>query len=561
MKCDFSGSLLVDDASWAAFAAYLKLKKNPHPKKQSLLLPGLLTTLREMGARLCLEETAYIDRDFSASYSAFYSTVYQPYLKYCRRLHFFSEGAEEMFALHRPEDLQRFIGGQQQRYLGYIVIRPLNHAPVSSGLLSARHLAAVRPDHDVLVRSTYRIHLLGAELELEGVPVTEQDKRVGACAQAAIWSANRHLHNRHAVPWQSLPDITEAALRPTDSLITQSLPAGSDYLTEDNMVRAFRAIGEYPILYMRLNGEWEEPPHRIVARHLDSGIPVLIALGQPNSLGHAVTAVGSVADQERLSSITKPHPTLADSLSHFLVNDDQAGAYRRLPIDRAASNPDNFEYNLDEHCLFILIPLPNKVFIKAEVAETLARDKLALKFAKRTDHVKEALEEQASTWLPDPVFFKAKNIPERLVARTYLTHGWKYKQRMLENIVASTVKDELSIIQLPRYVWVTEFSLPAELTSLDPCLPRVCAHAVTDATGSEYEESVVLLHMPGMLMVQTFDTHHPTGEPKLVIRAMNDDNRYLPKVRGWSDYAACSVPTSAESVETSNLALPDGEKK
>ena len=540
MKCAFPGLLLDDDEDWEGLAASL------HPKKASEfeLVPGLLRTLRELGARVMLEESAYIDRDFSAAYSAFYSTLYQPYLKYCRRLHFFSAGAEAMFELKRPEEVQQFLRGQQDRYLGYIVVRPLTYFPVSSALLSARHLADVRPGNDVLVRSTYTEHLLGAELKIEGVPVTEQDKRVGACAQAAIWAANRHLHNRHSAPWYSLPDITEAALRPTDSLITQSLPAGSDYLTEDNMVRAFRAMGEHPILYTKDGEQWEEPPHRIVSRYLDSGIPVLVALStDPKCLGHVVVAVGSVADAEKLGSLDQDRPTIADTVSHFLVNDDQGGAYRRLPVAGASSNPDEMAFNLNDHCLFVLIPLPDKVFMKAEVAETLARDKIERLFSRRKQHVREALGKGATTWTADAIFFAAKADPAGLIARTYLTYGWKYKQRMLENGVGGEVKDELSQVQLPRYVWVTEFTLPAEMTSLDPCHPRVCAHVVTDATGSRYEESVVLTHMPGMLVVQAYDTEDPRNGPDTILRAMNNDPRYMPKVRGWPDYRECAVPT------------------
>jgi len=54
----------------------------------------------------------------------------------------------------------------------------------------------------------------------------------------------------------------------------------------------------------------------------------------------------------------------------------------------------------------------------------------------------------------------------------------------MRNGVPEELKDEMSWVQLPRYVWVTEFSLPADVVDLDPCLRRVRAHVVVDATGT-----------------------------------------------------------------------------
>jgi hypothetical protein len=227
MKSSYVVTALANRRDWGAFEGELRFD-------DAKLIRSLLESFRSAGGRLCVEEGTYIDRDFSSAYAAFYATLYKPYTKYCRRLHFFSASAnlDDLGA----EALAGWVRQHAKSYLGYVVLRPLRHAPVSHAIVSAK--CSAEPDAEISVRSTFKVHLLGTELEVDGIPVTEQDTRTGACAQAAIWTAGRHLHNRYSAPWFSMTDITDAALRPADSDVMRSLPAGSDHLTADSMVRA-----------------------------------------------------------------------------------------------------------------------------------------------------------------------------------------------------------------------------------------------------------------------------------------------------------------------------------
>lgn len=317
----------------------------PDPKREALV-HGLFETLRQAGARFCNEETTYIDRDFSSAYAAFYATLYKPYTKYCRRIHFFAAehhnvGEVDQNAGRMAEWLERHKGA----YLGYVVIRPLEHAPVSHAVVSGRHVG--RPQTEISVRSKFRVHILGVELEVEGTPVTEQDRRTGACAQAAMWTAARHLHNQHGAPWFSMTDITEAALRQADTAVTRALPAGSDHLTADSMVRALREMGERPKVYGRNdNGEWETSPTAAIARYLDSGVPVIIGLTHGEGDGHAVVAIGT-RRQEALRPPSKGQVqrTTADGITHFIVHDDQRGPYRTLPLSPHGNSSETIPFH------------------------------------------------------------------------------------------------------------------------------------------------------------------------------------------------------------------------
>ena len=81
--------------------------------------------------------SAHIDRDFSAAYSAFYATLFHPYLKYCRRLHFFSEDLSYLGEIPTAESVSREIGSKNSAYLGFVVLRPVAHAPVGSAVISS----------------------------------------------------------------------------------------------------------------------------------------------------------------------------------------------------------------------------------------------------------------------------------------------------------------------------------------------------------------------------------------------------------------------------------------
>src|SRR3546814_6617817 len=69
-------------------------------------------------------------------------------------------------------------------------------------------------------------------------------------------------------------------------------------------------------------------------------------------------------------------------------------------------------------------------------------------------------------------------------------YGWRYKGRTLRNRLPDIFKFEIFRHQYPRYVWVTEFSLPDDLRGFDQCQRKVRAHVVVDATGSKFGESM-----------------------------------------------------------------------
>ncbi|MBD8548289.1 hypothetical protein [Sphingomonas sp. CFBP 8760] len=190
--------------------------------------------------------------------------------------------------------------------------------------------------------------------------------------------------------------------------------------------------------------------------------------------------------------------------------------------------------------MFLIVPLPAKIYLKAEVAEAIARDKMEQIFRLRAQMINIALKKKKPDWHVDPDFHGAR--PDSLLARTYLTTGWKYKHRVIRNTTSPAVRDEVTSMHLPRYVWVTKFSLAQDAADPDPCRQRVRGHVLIDATGNRFDDDAVLLaHVPGLLMGERSDVDPANDGGATRLRAIPDDQTYYPKVRGWYDFTQCVV--------------------
>jgi hypothetical protein len=506
------------------------------------VLETLLAAFQTAGAASYVLEDTYIDRDFSAAYAAFYATLFKPYLKHCRRIHFFQSDIPQLVAGLPSEEKALAVEGEQERYLGFVTLRPVAHAPVGMAIMSARHLFADAAT-SISVQGEYTVHVLGAELSVKGVPVTQQDTRVGACAQAAIWTVGRHLHARHKAPWYSVADITELALNPIDSTLSQSLPAGSAFLTVDNMVRALRAMGRHPVVHVKPEkSAWATSPVELAYRYLDSGIPVIMGLNANNAtIGHAVVLVGQqISGIEPGSLPTKP--TLAEGVTHFIVCDDQRGPYCRLPAKESDRTPD-YQWTVETDCQYLIVPLPSKVFMPGDIADAVARGYFKEILSKRAAILNQNLKPIDPTKIDAQ--FEIEAASDQTVSRTYLTYGWRYRSRAVRNAVPEDLKAELLDQTLPRYVWVTEFSRPNESYSVDPCVPRVKAHIVLDATGSNLWESELVIEVPGLSLAWHYSPGQPYPGQAVAAFGTEATHQYWPKVRGWSDFSFCALPPKA----------------
>ena len=503
----------------------------------------IVEQLKGLGATSIVVESEYFDRDFSEAYSAFYSTIFRRHPKACRRFHFFSA---DLTALFQHSEAPAILATRMQEaapaYLGYLVQRPLRHAPIGVAVLKLPYALDHLEPH-LLVRSTYKTHLLGAEFTVVGIPFTQQDSRVGACAQATIWMAGRHFHTKHAGPWISTVGITEAATEVSQIALNLSLPAGSEFLTLDNMATALRAMGRQVRFYQ---GVWSDEqkcfdwgnirPYDEINRYVDSGIPVILGLAQaPTGIGHAMLATGHVLKTLDVSQGLPQRPTRAEFCESFLVNDDQRGPNLQFPIkDGIAGDIDDFSFA--KHLAYLIVPLPSKVYLPGEAAEKLAWDLLS-NYRKDWDALKKSHQKELEGSIELAENFCNSMDCGVVVARTYLTYGWKHKHRMLRNRLDDNFKALLLTHDLPKYVWVTEFGTLDSLNTPNPTDRKIFAHTVVDATASQYWDSWNMLYAPGFGMAFAHSASVPFAPFERRAVLIPNASSYFPKIRGEMDFA------------------------
>ena len=118
-----------------------------------------------------------------------------------------------------------------------------------------------------------------------------------------------------------------------------------------------------------------------------------------------------------------------------------------------------------------------------------------------------------------------------VVARTYLTMGWKYKMRLREATSSDTLRSRIALHELPRMVWVTEFGLLADLNKFEPNERRIFGHCVTDATSTGPSQSPLVIHLPGFLWLTAHTDPAFFAVAQEVLYPMPDDTLYLPRIR------------------------------
>lgn len=465
-----------------------------------------------LGARFAVVEEPYTDRDFSADYRAFYSGAFKTYSRRTRRLHLFRDDVAAVVEGDFKAQAEAF---KSKGYLGFIVVRPIWQGPIGRTVLPFPTFEGltVRP----AARADFTAHLAGAPLEVTGAPFIQQDSKVGACAQAAIWMAGLAVHTRHRqTPWHSMAEITRLASTPTDMALSQELPAGSNGLNPAHMIRALTGMGHktlFDIFEPQDSDSDRVPVAPTVVRYLDSALPVVMTL---EVVEHALTAVGYVEDR---GGIVRPGQTYDSFVRALVVHDDQRGPYRLMPI-----TPADIQHLPQDRLLMedgevlcaesavshMFVPLPDRVYLRGNRVDTVVKDYL-LKQADAAEKLVARIREKSEDGARLAEIFYANVRTGGLVRRTYLTSSAKYRDHFGRSDAEAAVKNLLMNWELPHWIWVTELMAP-EGTQLTPDGPRtVVGHVVTNAAStSDPNNDILMAHTPHLVIYRDLDvTYSP----------------------------------------------------
>jgi hypothetical protein len=211
---------------------------------------------------------------------------------------------------------------------------------------------------------------------------------------------------------------------------------------------------------------------------LNSGFPVLVGTSS-----HAFVLCGySRTKRDGKSWIT------------FVRHDDQRGLY--LEVENVLDDIDpatNDQYGPWE---YLIVPLPDKLWLSAEAAESQGAQTLW------------ALATGASPHIPEAKLL-LELAPERLALRTYATTSNNFKTRLDRGLDPTLIR-EYRLARFSRYVWVVE-AIDRELRAEGKAC--VVGEVILDATSSDTQPEPLAVHVPGLAAI-----HRTKGAPRFPIR-------------------------------------------
>lgn len=414
---------------------------------------AVVAVARRNRCRSVVVEERYIDADYRSDFSAFWSKRFEVPSPYARRLHFFRAAVS-------PGQLAQLPKRVRDTYLGYSVLRP---GPYYDGRIGRTVLAPPQQlAKATLVTIRDEVSLYGNDLSVTGVPFLEQDGEFLRCAHAAIWGCHYIAYKRGLVGRRLTAELAEM----TPQLLSpeRSLPSRGMLLEQIQAV--FDATGQPALRYifdqlptvpgvenpgetMRLKnagrpaGEWDPRLFSVVCRYLNSGFPVMVT-----NASHGWNLVGWFWQNGKI---------------RFVACDDQVGPYEVIDSPFTDSR---------RPWLSVMVPLPPKVYMSAEIAETWGHQRLR-EFGLRSG--------APPRWRDLAQALAAQ--PKEVSLRTFLRDSRRYKAQLSAQGRPSDVVQALRFAGLPNFVWVVEVH---DRSLREARRPSVIAEVLFDPHSSDH---------------------------------------------------------------------------
>lgn len=534
-------------------AYWTDLRRRYDPTHSSAPMRRLLEVAQELGAQTVVTEYRYIDSDYRSEHAAFYSSTFVRYPSVCHRLHFIRT---EVSALEDLDDLP------DDAHLGYAVMRPLAERPVGRTLM--------RPPVDgSYCWGEERIHVVGRDFVIKGMPYISQDAQYTRCAHSTMWMVLRHASLTAGIPKRTPSEIHLATSggrvvgrnTPSDGLSAEQVLSGlhklgcsaaSFDLTRDGD-ESIDDDSEQPRKSWRKRRSALDPEQefanrlrRLLVPYINSQIPTLIY-----SERHIWVVVG-------YRKIARSNGTFD---IRYFIHDDSEGLYLEIdPLDDPGARTP---------WTVAIPPMPTKLYLNAERAEILGRDvfqgsdekaataaldlllppdesdigdKEFKALRRMVDHVKSdspqvTPEDRAEVEAIAAIVIEAlREDPERLAAqrrddeevdlfvsqiealeklrsltespslRTYAIDAQRFKKGTLGR-VPPEISRAYRLLNLPRYVWVVEYVDSTQRAAGDP---DVIGEVLLDGTAHQLAEPgsaapLLAVHLWGVCTTHTVD--------------------------------------------------------
>jgi hypothetical protein len=304
----------------------------------------------ELDARTILIERPYVDRHWMEEYAGYYATTLAPPAQKAVRLHFLKDSyeTEDFLRLVREVaegNLQEVEKRFEQGYLGYSVIRPLPSVPMGRTVLRPYPGDSRRCFAPAAMAN--RVHLAGFSFSVEGLPFQQQDRGVGACATAALWSALAKVARTDGQRPPTPLAITRAAT--AHGVQARTFPAEGFNL--DQMASAIHAAGYQPHLF-QVSGDADSFALALKC-YLRSGIPVIVHVDVDDDgyhERHVMTLAGfrerGESDEGDILIKERQRRLRSRGVTRWYVHDDRLGPYARLVFESKVEEPAIYQLRL-----------------------------------------------------------------------------------------------------------------------------------------------------------------------------------------------------------------------
>lgn len=422
-------------------------------------------------------ETDYVDKVYRDSYYRYYASKANVYVRNCIKISFFHDLSEPLTCELDPSKYEYY----QKSYGGFIVLRPtlpaiIGRNAISPAILKRRNFVACLAN----IQSTVD----GLRFSLNAFPASSQDEETITCAETTMWSMMEYFGNKYPEYSPTLPSNILSILE--DRSFERQLP--SEGLSYDMLSYLAKKYGFGPRIYHR--DGFEEETHNIFSCLIESGIPLVVALGNTAyvaekeqshervvPIGHAVLCIGHEnLSEKHIDSLRNKAKELCvadtflmdydDIEKHFVFIDDNFPPYQLDCLGKPAARYSRCRDGADwMHCEIehFVVPFYKKIYIEAFVVKKLVK------------------------MLIESSFF-ADLHGTGITLRTFLCSTRSYRDYVKRSDMTDEMKQEILSVFLPKFIWVAEISTLDKLKA-----HRGAALLIIDATEVKIEDYAPVL--------------------------------------------------------------------
>lgn len=387
-----------------------------------------------------LIEYPYVDRVYRDSYYKYFATKMTDYPRDCIRLSLFNGPVT-------PNEFREnlVIADLQQKYLGYMVLRPSQPNIVGRSMISP---LALQTRQFLTLTSTASTTACSVKLMAEGFPHSSQDTETISCAETSVWAIMEYFASRYNEYKPALPSHIIEVLK--DRFNVRQLPSGG--LNMEHIAYAIKKFGFGPKIYdANQFGPIDFP--RLLSCYIESGIPLIVALdNRPTGrIGHAVVWIGhsyiTDAQVEALPVAKEQNAQLAtlitnkkisifdndDIKKEYVIIDDNYPSYQLATFDKPTTYYTDPTWATCKITHFVA-PLYTKVYLDAFEAK---------------NHIKTLFLTLDFNFAPETSIF----------LRVFLASSRSYKDYLTQNAkMQPDIRDFILETPMPKFIWVGELS-------------------------------------------------------------------------------------------------------